>query len=417
MTTHKKGGIAALCLWLIAISFMILTGCTSVPVEVSADVTGNIVLDQPEIVSVNINESTLTANIIWTMDSMDTVYYFDIYISPPDDPTTTLFLTGNIMADSSPISFNYNAVLEEGLGTYNFRVRAVDITLVEGMASDAYPALYEGLLGYNDSVGSILLDGPSDVAIDSNDNIFVLDTNNHRIIKYNSSGVIQDILGEKGSGNWQFDRPEGLCIDAFDNLYVADSGNDRIVGFDPDVFEVGIFSEITNDFSQPSDCAISDDSVLVVTDKQNNKVHVLKDSSWSSFGSFGTGDGMFKGPGYVGIYQNLIYVTDQGNHRINVFDLDGIFQRSWGTFGNGYGEFSVPTGLYVNGQVYVTEEGNDRLQIFDTDGTFLGLIGTNGDQDGEFNDPKGLTGKDSIIVVADSRNNRVQILNQVEEDE
>ena len=61
-----------------------------------------------------------------------------------------------------------------------------------------------------------------------------------------------------------------------------------------------------------------------------------------------------------------MYVTEFGNNRVSVFTCEGEFLTSFGTFGNGPGQFNGPRGIAVdkNGVVYVSDTDNNRLQIF-----------------------------------------------------
>lgn len=72
-----------------------------------------------------------------------------------------------------------------------------------------------------------------------------------------------------------------------------------------------------------------------------------------------------------------IYVTDQFNNRVQVFDANGTFVRQWGGVGSANGKFSRPVGIAIDGAdtVYVVDAFNRRVQMFDTDGTYLGQLG------------------------------------------
>lgn len=69
---------------------------------------------------------------------------------------------------------------------------------------------------------------PSDVAVDKEGNIYILDTGNHRIQKFAPDGKFLVSLGRKGQGPGEFYFPSSLCLDSEGNLYVADPYNKRI---------------------------------------------------------------------------------------------------------------------------------------------------------------------------------------------
>jgi len=80
---------------------------------------------------------------------------------------------------------------------------------------------------------SDLFENPTDVAWDSNGNIFVADgTGNARVAKFDRDGVFVKSWGSRGSGNDQFSTARSIAVDAAGNVYVADRGNNRIQVFD-----------------------------------------------------------------------------------------------------------------------------------------------------------------------------------------
>jgi len=67
-------------------------------------------------------------------------------------------------------------------------------------------------------------------------------------------------------------------------------------------------------------------------------------------------------------------VVDQGRTRIVRFDQNFKTLATWGTKGNGDGQFDDPTSLVVDraaGKVYVADPRNQRIQVFDANGKFL----------------------------------------------
>jgi len=103
------------------------------------------------------------------------------------------------------------------------------------------------------------------------------------------------------------------------------------------------------------------------------------------FGSFGTTEGKFKSPSGLAFDRgnDLLYVADTDNDRIQIFDVDGncsgsdevaddvCFVDEFGTSGNDEGEFDSPTAMVLDtgsDLLYIVDSGNDRIQIIDVDG-------------------------------------------------
>jgi len=115
-----------------------------------------------------------------------------------------------------------------------------------------------------------------------------------------------------------------------------------------------------------------------------------------------------------------IYVADQYTHAIQVFGPDGSFRREIGGPGSGPGQLSSVGAVAVapDGSVYVAD-GRDRIDRFAADGTLLNSFGSSGDGPGEFRFGAGggndsgagggiAIGPDGSVYVADTRNDRVQ---------
>ena len=60
-----------------------------------------------------------------------------------------------------------------------------------------------------------------------------------------------------------------------------------------------------------------------------------------------------------------MYVVEYGNHRVSVFTHEGTFLMSFGSEGNGPGQFKHPRAITVdkNGVFYISDTGNNRIQI------------------------------------------------------
>ena len=81
------------------------------------------------------------------------------------------------------------------------------------------------------------------------------------------------------------------------------------------------------------------------------------------FGKKGKGDGELH---FRIDSDDTVYVAEGFNHRVSVFTHEGKFLTSFGSQGNGPGQFKSPFRATVdrNGIVYVADSGNNRIQIF-----------------------------------------------------
>ena len=94
------------------------------------------------------------------------------------------------------------------------------------------------------------------------------------------------------------------------------------------------------------------------------------------------GDGQFHGTAdlYSDHSENLLYMVDRDDHRLQVFiDQSSHLKFKWGSDGKGDGPFHVPYAALMKtlaGNVWVADRNNDRIQKFDKDGNFLLKFGS-----------------------------------------
>ena len=113
---------------------------------------------------------------------------------------------------------------------------------------------------------------PVDVALGEN-YIYVSDPGNYKIEKYNYEGI------SVASFDYRFGgfsiQPNGLTVDRDGNIYLADSNKHRIVKIDPEGNTLKIFGSVGNDkgkFVQPKDVVLDDRGFLFVTEFGNNRI-------------------------------------------------------------------------------------------------------------------------------------------------
>ncbi|WP_455388245.1 6-bladed beta-propeller [Petrachloros mirabilis] len=266
------------------------------------------------------------------------------------------------------------------------------------------------------------LSSPTGIALDKDGNIYVADTDNHSIQKFDKTGkFIARWGGEPSAEEGSFYYPRGLAIGANDTLYVADSGNNRVEKFDLEGNVMQAWGKFgfawrgaeLGKFDVPWGLATDQEGNLYVSDTSNARIQKFKSDGtpllkWGRDGSF---DGAFFFPRGVAVdFVGNIYVADESNNRVQKFDARGSFLTKWGREGAGPGQFKSPWGLACDalGNVYVVDTGNHRIQKFDGNGTFLCSWGNRGRTEGQLNFPYGIAvDKEGCVYVVDSGNNRI----------
>ena len=162
--------------------------------------------------------------------------------------------------------------------------------------------------------------------------------------------------------------------------------------------------------------AFDSEDRLYLADEQNQRITVFDKMGMylSKWGVQGAAEGQLNGPsGLAFDAEDNLYVVDSRNHRVQKFNRNGSFIGAWGEMGDGPGQFNMPWGISVgqDGTVYVADWRNDRIQKFTAAGEYLGEIGSSGSGSGQFHRPTGVAvDKDGDIYVADWGNEQVQVL-------
>ena len=169
-------------------------------------------------------------------------------------------------------------------------------------------------------------------------------------------------------------------------------------------------------FVLPVAMAMDSGERIYVTDEYNHRITVFDTSGkfLAKWRALGSGDGEVNGPSGIAIdSDDNVYIVDQNNGRVQKFTTDGEYILQWGLAGSGPGEFNLPWGIAVDteGAVYVADWRNDRIQKFTAEGRFLASYGSPGQGNGQFYRPSSVAvDVDGYIYVADWGNERVQVL-------
>lgn len=136
---------------------------------------------------------------------------------------------------------------------------------------------------YAEQIVSPLTEGESflglkGLAFDSQNNLFALSTDN-KILKYSNIGKFLNFYGSRGTDEGRFNNPLSITIDSRNNIYVADTDNHRIQQFDSNgnfILSFGTQGNGIGQFEQPVSLAIDTADNLYIVDKKNNDVQKFK---------------------------------------------------------------------------------------------------------------------------------------------
>ena len=230
---------------------------------------------------------------------------------------------------------------------------------------------YEYQPGWARVLSGMSLQGPSGVAVDSTDHVYVFQRQGPAVLKFDRSGEMQ--------GVWQ--RQDGVPADAHhihvgpdDTVYLTDRDAHQVLLYDTGghfLRSLGTRDQAAMQapFNHPADVCVAPSGELYVADGYgNSSVHRFSATGdyITSFGSPGSGPGQFRVPHSVRVSQDgRVYVADRENHRVQVFTSEGDFLTEWT-------DFKCPMGVHIdaNQVVYVTDQ-IPRVSIYSLDGELL----------------------------------------------
>jgi len=253
---------------------------------------------------------------------------------------------------------------------------------------------------------------PSGVAVDSKGLAYIADSKVRAIFIVNTETGEYKMIKNGQDANFKW--LTGLAIDDGDTLFASDSGMKRVLVFNP---QHKLESTISEGLVDPGGLAVDNENrLLYVTDAEQDLVLVYDaDAPHKLIRKMGkpgtqhasTVPGEFAKPTYVAVDQDgNAYISDTWNNRIEIFDAEGNFIRTFGKAGDGPGFFARPKGIAIDsdGHVWVADAVQDRLQVFTPEGRLLIYLGTHGLYPGMFQ---------SLAGLAIDKNNRVMTTEQL----
>lgn len=287
------------------------------------------------------------------------------------------------------------------LTTLTLSLNAQIITTVAG----------NGTAGYSGDGGQATMTelyGPTNVIVDINGNLYIVDADNERIRKVDSMGIVNTIAGNgingfSGDGGQATDAelsyPNDIAFDAIGNLYIADVWNNNI----RKINTLGIITTIAGN----GGAGYSGDGGQATSAELNMPTGI-------AFDSFGN-----------------LYIVDSFNHVIRKVNTAGIIATIVGNGTSGYsGDGGQATAAATNanniafdnvGNLYICDQSANRIRLVNTSGIITTIVGSgtagfSGDGGqataAELAYPEGIAVDGSgNLLIADRTNARIRLVN------
>ena len=241
-----------------------------------------------------------------------------------------------------------------------------DLLLVAAGGGENYP-------GDGSNAVSALLDAPSGLALDTDGNLFFSDTEHQRVRKVNAAGLITTVAGNGTNGysgdgglatNAQLSNPAGVAVDASGNLFIADYANNRVRKVNP----AGLITTVAG-------------------------------GGFAGDGGAATNASLYAPVGVAVDADGNLFIADSDNRRIRQVNPAGVITTVAGNgnqvnsyVSNGDGgaatnaSFSQPTGVAVDasGDLFIVDTGNNRIRKVTPQGPTLSLGNANATNAGNY---------------------------------
>ena len=279
-----------------------------------------------------------------------------------------------------------------------------------------------GLVFLRDSLSNLInLKKPQSIAVDAIGNLYITDTQNDSIKKFDANGILQNSWGMQGVNTGEFKNPKGVAIDPTDeNMYVADTGNNRVQKLN---FASGVWTEWCK--KKKNKCVSDKDGFMgpsvVVTNGQNvyvsdakNRVQILNGTTGSRIETIESNthvNGLAVGSS--GILNNTVLYLATGNQirkYINANNSWTALSVNWPKTNDNNDGLAMSVTLDTDGNVYALNQGVKKIVKYSPDGLLLSTYRNPSKSTCASKSAQGIyySSNSSSVYLVDTENNRIQ---------
>jgi len=233
------------------------------------------------------------------------------------------------------------------------------------------------------------LQSPARVAVDAAGYVYITDPTAGEVSVF-------DAFGRPVATHTGLARPLGIAVDAQGRVYLAEEQLGRVSVFDSQWQLLYRLGQGNGEFQLPNHITVdpaSAGSTVYVSDSTANLIRVYAGATLTHwFGGAGSGNGQFDFPSGVCVSPNgEVFVVDQNNDRVQVFNRAGSFLRSFGLGSTTPSGRSQAVIADAAGRLYVADTFQGVVKVFDpASGALLSSVGGFGRLPGQLDSPAGL---------------------------
>ena len=281
-------------------------------------------------------------------------------------------------------------------------------TLISGLVTLAYGR-------------EMVLHSPAHLTTDSRQRLIVTDPDLPAVHVLDANG--KNSFRIAAGPQHRLQMPTGVAVDGSDNIYVADGKKGVVLVYDPQGRFLRSIGKFQNESMFQSPRAIAIDRKtgrLYVLDSPANQLVIL-DLEGRILKKVGSrrpqpNQIRFDYPSEIALGKDQFLVLDSGSSRIQTFDLECNFQRTFTVRTVGGPPLVTEIGLALDSasNIYLSNVLGSTVRIYDRKGALISVLGRNGPGDEEFNAPSGLwIDPADRMYVADTKNSRVQLFSVI----